>query len=552
MARGPHRGAAAPRGRRRRHGRLVTRRGPGPRPTALAAAGRSTRSTSCSPTRPRRPCTSPAPTTSTPPRRGAVIDAGQARRLREAARRRQPPRPPTWSARAARRRRGQRRLLQPPLLPAEPERRRAGRRPARSASRGWSPGSYHQDWLLLETDWNWRLDADRQGSAAGRGRHRLALARPRPASSPASEVVEVLADLHTFVAERNHPVGEVETFAAATRGRRRRARAGGDGERRRRRAAAALRRRRARRVHVSARCRPGARTTWRGRSTAPTPRWRGSPRTRSACGSATAAGPTSSSRRTRPLMTAGRRRRRGATRPDTSRATPTRSAPCSPRSTPTSPPARPSAAPDVPDVRRRARRRRRVRSDRRVGADRRMGAVGRADDRPTITSRREHADEARPAHRRLPRHPARARSPTGPRANGFAMPRGGLLAAGRGPVAPLRRRVPHRLRRPLRRPRPRIWSASSPSGASRSRRSGYYPNPLHPDLDAPRRGRRPPAHGDRCGGAARRRRWSTRSSATTRTVRYDENFAEFAKVWPDLVRHAADHGVQASPSRTAR
>ena len=24
-------------------------------------------------------------------------------------------------------------------------------------------GAYHQDWLLTETDWNWRLVAERQG-----------------------------------------------------------------------------------------------------------------------------------------------------------------------------------------------------------------------------------------------------------------------------------------------------------------------------------------------------------------------------------------------------
>ena len=28
------------------------------------------------------------------------------------------------------------------------------------------------------------------------------------------QVVEVLADLHTFVTERNHPTGDVETFGA--------------------------------------------------------------------------------------------------------------------------------------------------------------------------------------------------------------------------------------------------------------------------------------------------------------------------------------------------
>ena len=81
-------------------------------------------------------------------------------------------------------------------------------------------GRYHQDWLLLDTDWNWRLDAARQGGAAGRRRHRVALARPDPLRT-GRQVVEVLADLHTFVTERNHPLGEVETFGAG--GRRRRA-----------------------------------------------------------------------------------------------------------------------------------------------------------------------------------------------------------------------------------------------------------------------------------------------------------------------------------------
>ena len=39
-------------------------------------------------------------------------------------------------------------------------------------------GRYFQDWLLLESDWNWRLQPERGGVAAGRRRHRLALARP--------------------------------------------------------------------------------------------------------------------------------------------------------------------------------------------------------------------------------------------------------------------------------------------------------------------------------------------------------------------------------------
>jgi predicted dehydrogenase len=73
-------------------------------------------------------------------------------------------------------------------------------------------GSYHQDWLLEETDWNWRLVASRQGSlraVADIGSHWIDLV----CFISGRRVVEVLADLHTFVPERNHPLGEVGTFA---------------------------------------------------------------------------------------------------------------------------------------------------------------------------------------------------------------------------------------------------------------------------------------------------------------------------------------------------
>ncbi len=75
-------------------------------------------------------------------------------------------------------------------------------------------GQYLQDWLLLETDWNWRLDAGRQGAlraVADIGSHWLDLVQ----FVSGQRVVEVFADLHTFVTERRRPVGEVETFAAA-------------------------------------------------------------------------------------------------------------------------------------------------------------------------------------------------------------------------------------------------------------------------------------------------------------------------------------------------
>ncbi|MFL6187765.1 MAG: Gfo/Idh/MocA family protein [Actinomycetes bacterium] len=73
-------------------------------------------------------------------------------------------------------------------------------------------GGYHQDWLLLETDWNWRLVAERQGrlrAVADIGSHWIDLV----CFVTGRRLVEVLADLHTFVPERNHPLGEVGTFA---------------------------------------------------------------------------------------------------------------------------------------------------------------------------------------------------------------------------------------------------------------------------------------------------------------------------------------------------
>jgi predicted dehydrogenase len=73
-------------------------------------------------------------------------------------------------------------------------------------------GGYHQDWLLAETDWNWRLVAARQGqlrAVADIGSHWLDLV----GFVSGRRVTEVLADLHTFVPERNRPLTEVGTFA---------------------------------------------------------------------------------------------------------------------------------------------------------------------------------------------------------------------------------------------------------------------------------------------------------------------------------------------------
>jgi predicted dehydrogenase len=74
-------------------------------------------------------------------------------------------------------------------------------------------GSYHQDWLLLETDWNWRLQPEEAGdlrAVADIGSHWLDLI----SFISGRRVVEVMADLHTLVPVRRHPAGPVETFAA--------------------------------------------------------------------------------------------------------------------------------------------------------------------------------------------------------------------------------------------------------------------------------------------------------------------------------------------------
>lgn len=76
-------------------------------------------------------------------------------------------------------------------------------------------GAYLQDWMLLETDWNWRLEPDKAGelrAVADIGSHWLDLAR----FLSGRRVEEVMAELHTFVPTRVHPEGPVESFAAAS------------------------------------------------------------------------------------------------------------------------------------------------------------------------------------------------------------------------------------------------------------------------------------------------------------------------------------------------
>jgi len=73
-------------------------------------------------------------------------------------------------------------------------------------------GSYHQDWLLKDTDWNWRLQPEEAGrlrAVADIGSHWLDLTR----FISGMNVTEVIADLHTLIPVRRHPKGPVESFA---------------------------------------------------------------------------------------------------------------------------------------------------------------------------------------------------------------------------------------------------------------------------------------------------------------------------------------------------
>ena len=74
-------------------------------------------------------------------------------------------------------------------------------------------GTYSQDWLLYETDWNWRLNADENGKLRAMGdigshwmdavQHLTGL-----------PITAVCADLATFHQTRKQPKGPVETFSA--------------------------------------------------------------------------------------------------------------------------------------------------------------------------------------------------------------------------------------------------------------------------------------------------------------------------------------------------
>jgi predicted dehydrogenase len=74
-------------------------------------------------------------------------------------------------------------------------------------------GQYHQDWLAHDTDWNWRLEADKGGalrSVGDIGSHWVDLV----SFIAGQKASAVFADLSTFVPVRQKPLGPVETFSA--------------------------------------------------------------------------------------------------------------------------------------------------------------------------------------------------------------------------------------------------------------------------------------------------------------------------------------------------
>jgi len=78
-------------------------------------------------------------------------------------------------------------------------------------------GGYLQDWLLLDTDWNWRLDPAEGGElrAVGDiGSHWIDLLQ----FVSGRRVEAVMADLATVVPVRRVPVGPVETFSSGAAG----------------------------------------------------------------------------------------------------------------------------------------------------------------------------------------------------------------------------------------------------------------------------------------------------------------------------------------------
>jgi predicted dehydrogenase len=76
-------------------------------------------------------------------------------------------------------------------------------------------GTYSQDWLLYDTDWNWRIDSKANGPSrcmADIGSHWCDMAE----HLTGLRITELCADLQTFHPTRKKPKKSIETFAGKT------------------------------------------------------------------------------------------------------------------------------------------------------------------------------------------------------------------------------------------------------------------------------------------------------------------------------------------------
>ena len=76
-------------------------------------------------------------------------------------------------------------------------------------------GTYSQDWLLYDTDWNWRIDSKANGPSrclADIGSHWCDMAE----HVTGLRITSLCADLQTYHKTRKRPKGPIETFAGKT------------------------------------------------------------------------------------------------------------------------------------------------------------------------------------------------------------------------------------------------------------------------------------------------------------------------------------------------
>src|SRR6202522_3065769 len=73
-------------------------------------------------------------------------------------------------------------------------------------------GTYSEDWLLYDTDWNWRIESGPSRTFADIGTHWCDLAE----HVTGLRIRSLCADLQTFHKQRKKPEGSVETFSGKT------------------------------------------------------------------------------------------------------------------------------------------------------------------------------------------------------------------------------------------------------------------------------------------------------------------------------------------------